>query len=217
MLRLAIDRESTPDAVVIRHGELRLGLVQEILMQHRFFVSLSVLCGAVAVAGFVGVVRGQPARKAAEEPEAKVAAETRYSLDEAKLRAKLMHQIYVATLDTMHHRYFHSNRSVIPARAMEDVFSAVAQDTKSTARWISVNTKAMSIDHEPETDFEKQAATEISAGKPEYAAVDKGFYRSARPIPLPGGCLSCHMGLGAQSKIPRFAGLVISLPVETKE
>jgi len=96
---------------------------------------------------------------------------------------------------------------------MEDVFSAVAEETKSHARWIAVNTKAMSVDHEPESDFERQAAVAISGGKTDYAAVDKGFYRHARAIPLTGGCLGCHVGFGAPSKIPRFAGLVISIPV----
>ena len=42
----------------------------------------------------------------------------------ARDRAKLMHEIYSATLEVMHDRYFHADRAVVPARAMEDVFSA---------------------------------------------------------------------------------------------
>ena len=54
--------------------------------------------------------------------------------------------------------------AVLPARAMEDIFSDVARQSKTTARWISVNTKAMSLDHEPSSEFEKHAAEEIKGG-----------------------------------------------------
>lgn len=176
-------------------------------------MQLRCLTGLCIFWGVAGVIHGEP-ESVTEEAQAKPADESRVTLAEAKERAKLMHPIYAATLDAMHHHYFHINRAVLPARAMEGIFSAVAEETRSTARWISVNTKAMSVEHEPKTDFEKQAAAEIAAGKAEYAAIDKGFYRSARPIPLPGGCLSCHAGFGTESKVPRFAGLVISIPVK---
>jgi hypothetical protein len=176
-------------------------------MRRRFAVGLAVVCGAAAIAS------GEPPQNDITSPNAEPEVK-RFTLDEAKERAKVMHPIYAATLHTMHDHYFHANRAVLPARAMEEIFAAVSQETRSTARWISVNTKAMSVEHEPKTDFEKQAATEIAAGKPEHAAVDQGFYRSVRPIPLTGGCLSCHAGLGAPTKVPRFAGLVISIPVQ---
>ena len=40
------------------------------------------------------------------------------SLEVARDRAKLLHRVYAATLDAMHHHYFQANRSVLPARAM---------------------------------------------------------------------------------------------------
>jgi hypothetical protein len=82
------------------------------------------------------------------------------------------------------------------------------------ARWISVNMKPMSIQHEPKGDFEKQAATEMSAGKPEFERIEPGLYRRAAPIPLSDGCVSCHNGhFSAAPKSPRFAGLIISIPL----
>lgn len=135
-------------------------------------------------------------------------------LSVARDRAVLMHQIYSTTLDVMHDRYFHADRSVVPARAMEDVFENLERETGSTANWISVNLKAMSINHDPETEFEKQAARELGLGKPEYESVDNGIYRRATPIPLHGGCVSCHAGFNPKpSKTPKLAGLVISMPV----
>lgn len=135
----------------------------------------------------------------------------------ARDRAVMMHQIYTTTLEVMHDRYFHADRSVVPARAMEDVFENLERETGSKANWISVNLKAMSINHDPSTEFEKQAARELGLGKPEYESVDNGVYRRATPIPLHGGCVSCHSGFNPKpSKTPKIAGLVISIPVNDK-
>lgn len=132
----------------------------------------------------------------------------------ARDRAKLMHDIYTTTLDVMHDRYFHADRAIVPARAMEDVFSTMADQTGSKANWISVNLRAMSINHEPQTDFEKHAAREIVAGEKEIEVIEDGFYRRAGAVPMTGGCLSCHAGSFNQpSKVPKFTGLVISIPI----
>lgn len=153
------------------------------------------------------------------EPPAETAGESdkpdaRLTVAAARERAKMMHTIYAATLDAMHHHYFHSNKSVLPARAMEDIFSDVARQSKTTARWISVNTKAMSLDHEPSSEFEKHAAEEIKGGKSSAEGVDGGYYRRAGAIPLEGGCVNCHTGSFAPVNGPaRFAALVISVPV----
>lgn len=142
----------------------------------------------------------------------------RVPLSVARDRVVLMHQIYTTTLEVMHDRYFHADRSVVPARAMEDVFENLERETGSKANWISVNLKAMSINHDPTTEFEKQAARELGLGKPEYESVDNGVYRRATPIPLHGGCVSCHAGFNPRpSKTPKLAGLVISMPVIVEE
>lgn len=57
----------------------------------------------------------------------------RVTLSVARDRAVLMHQIYTTTLDVMHDRYFHADRSVVPARAMEDVFENLERETGSKA------------------------------------------------------------------------------------
>jgi hypothetical protein len=76
------------------------------------------------------------------------------------------------------------------------------------ARWIAVNTTAMSVDHEPESAFEKKAAEELAAGKDKYSRVEKGYYLEARPVPLGAGCIGCHTKQAPiTDKKPRFAGL----------
>lgn len=139
----------------------------------------------------------------------------RVAVTVAKDRAKLMHTIYSATLDTMHHHYFRREHAVLPARALEDVFKEIDRETQIQSRWIAVNTPAMSINHEPATEFEKKAAAEIAAGKAEFEIIENGYYRRAGAIPLGSSCVGCHTKFGATaSKTPRFAGLVISIPVQ---
>jgi len=138
----------------------------------------------------------------------------RVTVAEARERAQLMHNIYAATLDVMHHHFFRRERAVLPARAMEDIFAQMDKQSNIKAGWISVNTKAMSINHEPKNEFEKKAAKAIADGKGEFELVENGFYHRATAIPLGAGCVNCHTGFF--SKIPntqRFAGLVISVPV----
>ncbi len=150
----------------------------------------------------------------AEKPSQANEGTERVSLEVARDRARFMHRIYAATLEVMHDHYFHGERATVPARAMEDIFDVLDRQTKIQAHWIAVNTKAMSIGHEPETEFEKQAAKEIAAGKEEFEKVEKGVYRRAGVIPLAQGCVGCHTGFFAKPpKTPRVAGLVISIPV----
>jgi hypothetical protein len=139
----------------------------------------------------------------------------RLSVAEARERAKLMHEIHSATLEAMHHHYFRREHSVLPARAMEDVFAEIDKQSKIKTRWIAVNTPAMSVDHKPQTRFEKDAAAELAKGKPAFDQVVKGVYHRAGTIPLGPGCVGCHTRLGVPpTKIPRVAGLVISIPVK---
>ncbi len=154
----------------------------------------------------------EPSPSRAEDAEAK--GPEPLSLADARHRAKVMHDVYAATLEVMHHRYFHGDRAVVPARAMEDIFEAIKEQSKVEARWISVNMSPMSVTHKPSTEFEKRAAEEISSGKPHAEVIEEGYYRRAGAIPLTGGCVTCHGGFFRPSTSkPKFAGLVISIPV----
>jgi hypothetical protein len=140
------------------------------------------------------------------------------SLETARDRARLLHEVYVSTLDTVHRYYFDANRAVLPARSMEDIFAEVKSQTRVEARWIAVNTPAMSVHHEPRTEFEKQAAEAIAAGKPSYEQVEREFYVRAGAVSLGSGCVNCHTGFGRNvGEKPRFAGLVIRIPIQEGE
>jgi|GEM_PF-246037 len=132
----------------------------------------------------------------------------------ARHRAELMHAIYAETLHVMHERYFHGSRAIVPARAMEDIFKAMKRQSGVEARWMSVNVRAMSIHHEPQTEFELAAAKDIAAGQPAVEAITDGYYRRAGAIEMTAGCVACHDGFGKPpTNVPKFAALVISIPV----
>ncbi|MFH1300907.1 MAG: hypothetical protein ABIK07_07570 [Planctomycetota bacterium] len=192
----------------------------------------TILCATLVLAGvlftavtlFAGPPDASKSKASSEEQTVSAkqtqkkesAAKRLVTVEAARERAKLTHSLYAATLDAMHHHYFFNDRANVPARVMEDMFADIARQENIKAKWIAVNAKAMSIDHEPEGEFEKQAAKEIAAGKYEYERVEKGLYRRAVGISLMNnGCLGCHLGFGANdNKKDRFAGLVISIPVK---
>lgn len=152
-----------------------------------------------------------PAKKTEPDP----ADKDRVTKVVAREWAELLHEIFADTLDVVHRRYFRHEGAVLPARALEDVFDRLEKRSSVKARWIAVNTPAMSVDHEPKTAFEKKATEELGAGKAEYSRVEKGYYLEARPVPLRAGCVACHTKLSPiTDKKPRFAGLVIAIPVK---
>jgi hypothetical protein len=138
----------------------------------------------------------------------------RISVAEARERAKLLHQVYSATLEALHHHYFRHEGAVIPARVMEEVFADVNKTAKVSTRWIAVNARAMSRYHKPQTELEQQAAAALASGKPAFDRVVKGTYFRAGIIPLGQKCAGCHTRFGAPpGKMPPVAGLVISMPL----
>ena len=139
------------------------------------------------------------------------------SVESARDRARTMAQVYASTLDVLHHYYFRVNKAVLPARAMEDIFADVQDSSGAKVRWISVNARAMSVDHEPSTEFEKVAARKLATGIREVEQLVGKEYSYASAIPLHESCIQCHMGtfMTPPTK-PRFAGLVISMPVQNQ-
>lgn len=175
-----------------------------------FKIVASLGAGTLGLLGVAWTLHADPPAKPGAAPR----VEPRVTIATAKDRAKLLHEVYSATLDSMHHHFFRRDRAVLPARAMDDIFEEVDKTTKIQTRWIAVNTPAMSLNHEPESAFEKKAAAELSAGKTEWETVEKGYYRRATPIPLGAGCVGCHTKFGATNdKTARFAGLVVSIPL----
>lgn len=140
------------------------------------------------------------------------------TIEEARGRAKILQRTYISALETMHRRYFDADeKQMIPARALEDVFKEVDEGTHRTTRWISVNSPAMNVDHEPQPGFETDAVQALTDGKAEFERVEDGVYHRAGAVALTAGCLKCHVSsLTRQVSKQRVAGLVITMPVKTE-
>jgi hypothetical protein len=202
----------------ISNNEQSLGFFRVFASSH--FLLMVAICMALAN----GVLHGQDGQSSNVPPKAKdpqtaagpaEAANYETKVAAAREQAILLHRVYSATLDVLHHRYFRRDGSVLPARAMEDVFEEMVSSSGTYANWISVNTKAMNIDHEPSTDFEKKAAEEISTGKEAYELAGKAVYRRATAIPLRSSCVGCHTKMFSTGPTsPRFAALVITIHLD---
>lgn len=175
---------------------------------------LFILCWASCSPVFLNTVFGQSVTEDATAAAKQGTQINPVSIEVARDRAALLHQVFASTLTVMHDRYFHEDQVIIPARAMEDVFSDLQEQAGVEARWIAVSFDPMNINHEVDTDFEKQAAKRIAAGRSHVEGIDDGFYRRATAIPFRTSCISCHAGYFRKPPTkPKFAGLVISIRV----
>ncbi|GAB4155474.1 MAG: hypothetical protein Tsb009_32280 [Planctomycetaceae bacterium] len=143
-------------------------------------------------------------------------AVNRVSVEVARERAKLLHEIYADMLQVLHRNYFRekTDRTVVPSKSLEDVFHSMKYRSKIEARWIAVNANAMHLDHKPKDTFEKEAARALASGKKSFERVEQGVFRRAGPIPLFNDCLKCHAIIRSRNPRPRLAGLIINIPVK---
>jgi hypothetical protein len=136
------------------------------------------------------------------------------TISEARARARLLHETVHGTLQVMHRDFFHEDDgSLIPSRSLEDVFAELFRNYQVEVRWLAVSAEAMSIDHKPKSEFEKQAVRALAAGKQEFEITQQGLYRHAGLIRLSSQCLKCHAPRRSSTD-DRAAGLVISIPLK---
>ncbi len=118
-----------------------------------------------------------------------------------------------ATLQVVHLQYFREDEGVaIPAATLRSVFRELSRRQGVELRWLAVNAQAMNKDHEPASDFEKEAAAKLAAGSPSHEQTEAGTYRRVGKIVLESECLKCHQPTRMNTR-SRTAGLVIEMPV----
>lgn len=170
--------------------------------------------GLVAVGVYAappGEFGNAPIAPAAGEPPANARLP---ALEEARGRAKLLHESMHATLQVVHHEYFREDKGIsIPAATLKRVFKELATRQQVELRWLAVNAQAMNVDHKPRTDFEHQAVRALAAGKEEFELVEEGVYRHVGVITLTSDCLKCHLPNRTSTK-DRAAGLVIAMRIK---
>lgn len=178
---------------------------------------------AAFIAGIVAAACDRHPPQAAAEPaddppaeRAPVVVDAPATLEEARGRARLLHETLHGVLQVMHRDFFREDEGLrLPSRSLEDVFAGVAETRGVTFRWLAVNAQAMNIDHEPRDDFERKAVKALADGKTEFDAREGDAFRYAGAVRLASQCLKCHVPARMSTK-DRTAALMISMPMRTK-
>ena len=138
------------------------------------------------------------------------------TVNEARERARLLHETIHDTLQVVHAQYYREDEGLaLPAATLKRVFQELAERRKVEIRWLVVNARAMNVDHNPRDEFEKQAVKALGEGEDEVDIAKAGVYRYAGLITLGSECLKCHLPNRTSNK-SRTAGLVISMPVQSQ-
>jgi len=151
-----------------------------------------------------------------DSPKASAPTAELPTADEARERAKLLHETIHSTLHVVHHHYYREDEELtIPGVALKRVFSELAESRNVRLRWLAVSAQAMNVEHNPSDEFEKKAAAALAAGRTDFELAEDGLYRYVGAITLGSECLKCHLPNRRSTK-DRVAGLVISMPIKKK-
>ncbi len=135
------------------------------------------------------------------------------TMEEARARARWMHEIIHGALQVMHRDFFEEDEveRSLPSQSLDDVFAELARTHSVAIRWLGGNaTKGK--DHFPQDRFEEDAVAALIAGAPEHEALEKGVYRFVGAIKMQNQCLKCHVR-DRRSLEDRVGGLAISIPL----
>ncbi len=195
---------------------MKISVANQVLKKASWIATLGVVVLSIAV---VTRPRLLFAESPVNSPSQTATAEAIPTVDEARDRARILHETIHGVLQVVHRDFFDEDAvHTLPSQSLEDVFLELERSFGVSIRWISVNAKPMNVDHEPRDNFEKRAAKALSTGKPEYESYEvgnekePGLYRHAGKIRLASQCLKCHVP-NRTSTEDRLAGLTISMKV----
>ena len=137
------------------------------------------------------------------------------TVEEARGRARWLHEGFRGALLVMHRDFFEENDpGALPSQSLDDVFDEMARSWSVEIHWLGVNA-TKGIDHHPKDRFEEAAAAALESGKTEYEAIENGNFRFVGVIPMQNQCLKCHVR-NRTSLEDRLAGLSISFPLKVE-
>lgn len=173
----------------------------------------------VAFASLSGVAAwGEEPGKADAAQEREAIKSLPTGLEEARGRAKWLHEIIHGSLQVMHRDFFgdgndgENDTLSLPSQSLDDVFREMERSWRVEIRWLNVNA-GKGKDHEPQDPFEEAAVLALKQGDTEHEAVEKDRYRFVGAIRLQNQCLKCHVPY-RKSLEDRVAGLAISFPIQ---
>ena len=121
--------------------------------------------------------------------------------EEARSRAKLLHEMVRGALQIMHRDFFdEENSHAIPSASLEDVFHEMGKSYDVQMKWLTVNTDLVNVDHQAKSAFEKAAVKELAAGKQMAEKIEERSYQYAGAIRLGSQCLESHRRSHKQMK-----------------
>ncbi|MCA9127127.1 MAG: DUF3365 domain-containing protein [Planctomycetales bacterium] len=135
------------------------------------------------------------------------------TLEEARSRAKLLHEMVRGALQIMHRDFFdEEDAHAIPSASLEDVFHEMGKSYDVQMKWLTVNTDLVNVDHQAKSAFEKAAVKELAAGKQMAEKIEERSYQYAGAIRLGSQCLKCHVQRRTSNE-DRTAGVVITMSI----
>ncbi|TXT27800.1 MAG: signal peptide protein [Planctomycetota bacterium] len=177
------------------------------------FAALAIASSLMLVAIGSGMMPTDESSETSNDAEPAIEVRNLPSVEEARGRAKLLHETIRATLKVVHHEYYREDQKLpIPARTLKSVFRDLASNQQVNLRWLAVNAQAMSVEHNPQDEFERNAVNELASGKATYDLAKNGVYRYAGTITLTSECLKCHLPNRTSTK-DRAAGLLVTMPI----
>ncbi|MDB4526671.1 hypothetical protein N9183_00465 [bacterium] len=115
-------------------------------MKNHFGIVLSSLVTGISVL-LVFEGRSDPAK--AGDLEA-TSALLPSGVEDARGRARLLHESIHGTLQLVHRDFFDPNdHDFIPSATLEEVFKDLSKKQKVDVRWLGVEGKTMNVDHKP--------------------------------------------------------------------
>jgi len=183
-------------------------------MKHPFRLILrALLVSILAAVPLAAIISAEPETPADAE---RVTANLPNGPDEARGRARILHETIHGALQVMHRDFFVDDENLsLPSQSLQDVFKELTRQWGIELKWLGVNAKTMDSDHKPEDRFEERAVEALASGRTSYEAIESNVYRHAGRIKLQNECLKCHVP-DRKTLEDRAAGLVINIPFREK-
>ncbi|MDA7892510.1 hypothetical protein OAE72_02570 [Akkermansiaceae bacterium] len=115
-------------------------------MKNHFGIVLSSLVTGISVL-LVFEGRSDPAKAGDSEATSALLPS---GVEDARGRARLLHESIHGTLQLVHRDFFDPNdHDFIPSATLEEVFKDLSKKQKVDVRWLGVEGKTMNVDHKP--------------------------------------------------------------------
>jgi len=171
--------------------------------------------GCLTLVGLLSVSAQTAEPPAAGGPTAAAAISPATNLEEARARARLLHEAFHGALLAVHRDFFDDdNPGVLPSQSLNDVFAELGKTAAVELRWLTGNADEVNPDHQPRGDFETTAIEHLRKGATAHDALIDGGLQFVGRIRLASQCLKCHVK-SRRTLEDRFSALKISVPIRS--